>query len=137
MDHVAAFDVAAGRGQDQQDRLVVDGRIAKQLGADRAGRLVVDFACQEDGARFEQRLLQLGRSSLFLLALGGVVLLILVEVEEVGAIRHGSSNWVVPAIGGGPGVRGQCPARRPAQGTLPRERSGRVNGRKSVLKVAL
>ena len=34
MYHVAALDVTAGRGQDEQDRLVADSRIRQQLSTD-------------------------------------------------------------------------------------------------------
>ncbi len=60
MDHVAAFDVTAGRGEDQQDRLLAFGRQGQQALADTAGGMEIDAACQQDGAGLEQRFLKEG-----------------------------------------------------------------------------
>ena len=57
VDGVAAFDMAAGRIDHHADVAVALGRQRQELGRDALGHLHVDFAENQHGARFVERLL--------------------------------------------------------------------------------
>jgi len=92
VDHVAALDVAAGRGQDEQDRVETFRGQGQQAFGNALGLLEVDPAGQKDRARLEQRRLKegvrLGRRAFFL------VLIIEAEVGHAGS-GQGNRLWPV------------------------------------------